>query len=101
MQPKSIMPSYPWLCDNNNPVDLSDLKAKIKAMRTVGVPYEKGFENIAEQEYDKQAEEILGKLKAAGIKANKRTEIVALIAYLHKLGRDIEPKKFVQTATQE
>jgi cytochrome c oxidase cbb3-type subunit I/II len=92
VQPKSIMPAYPWLCDNSKPADLTDLKSKIRALRVVGVPYEKGFENQAEQEYDKQAEEIVGKLKKSGIKAEKRTEIVALIAYLHKLGRDIEPK---------
>ena len=90
LNPKSIMPSYEWLCDNSNEVDLTSLKAKIKALRIVGVPYEKGFENTAEQLYDKEAKTITDKLKARGIKANTRTEIIALIAYLHKLGRDIE-----------
>lgn len=90
LNPKSIMPAYDWLCDNNNAADLTTLKAKIKALRTVGVPYEKGFENTAEALYDKEAKTISDKLKERGIKANPRTEIIALIAYLHKLGRDIE-----------
>jgi cytochrome c oxidase cbb3-type subunit I/II len=101
MQPKSIMPSYPWLCDNSKPVDLSDLKAKINALRTIGVPYEKGYENLAEADYDKEAEEISKKLKTTGIKAEKRTEIIALIAYLHKLGRDVEPQKIVQSLNKK
>ena len=54
------------------------------------MPYEKGFENTAEALYDKEAKIISDKLKERGIKANPRTEIIALIAYLHKLGRDIE-----------
>ncbi len=91
LNPKSIMPAYEWLCDNNNEVDLTTLKAKIKALRVVGVPYEKGFENTAEELYSKEAKVISDKLKARGIKTSTRTEIIALIAYLHKLGRDIEP----------
>lgn len=90
---KSIMPAYPWICDNSREMDLTDLKAKIKALRTVGVPYEKGYENQAQDDLDKQAEGIVAKLKEKGIKAGKRTEIVALIAYLHKLGKDIEPQQ--------
>jgi cytochrome c oxidase cbb3-type subunit I/II len=90
VNPKSIMPAYDWLCDNSNEMDVSSLKAKINALRTVGVPYEKGYENEALADLDKEAAVIVAKLKGRGIKATNRTEIVALIAYLHKLGRDIE-----------
>jgi cytochrome c oxidase cbb3-type subunit I/II len=90
VNPKSIMPAYDWLCDNSNEMDVSTLKAKINALRTVGVPYEKGYENEALADLDKEAAVIVAKLKGRGIKATNRTEIVALIAYLHKLGRDIE-----------
>lgn len=89
----SIMPAYPWLCDTEKEMDLSTLKSKIKALRTVGVPYDKGYENIALEDLDKQASGIVATLKGKGIKATNRTEIVALIAYLHKLGKDIEPKE--------
>lgn len=90
INPKSIMPAYDWLCDNSNQMDVSTLKAKIKALRTVGVPYEKGYENQALADLDREAAFIVEKLRGRGIKATNRTEIVALIAYLHKLGRDIE-----------
>jgi cytochrome c oxidase cbb3-type subunit I/II len=88
----SIMPAYPWLCDIDREMDLSTLKQKISALRIVGVPYEKGYENQALSDLDAQAQKIVATLKTKGIKATNRTEIVALIAYLHKLGRDIEPK---------
>jgi cytochrome c oxidase cbb3-type subunit I/II len=89
----SIMPQYSWLTTDE--MDLSSLKAKIKALRTVGVPYEKGYENNAEADLDREAAFIVEKLRIDGIKATRRTEIVALIAYLHKLGRDLEPAKVV------
>lgn len=88
----SIMPSYSWLVDNSREMDLTTLKQKISALRTVGVPYEKGYEEQALEDLDRQAKKIVAKLKMKGIKATKRTEIVALIAYLHRLGKDIEPQ---------
>lgn len=89
---QSIMPQYPWLCDVDREMDLSNLKQKISALRTVGVPYPKGYEDEALADLDKEANEIVAKLKSKKIAATNRTEIVALIAYLHKLGRDIQPK---------
>lgn len=94
----SIMPAYEWLCKKDNSMDLSLLKQKIKAMRKLGVPYEKGYEEIALEDLDKQAEGIVLKLKTEGIAANNRSEIVALIAYLHKLGSYLETEKL---ATQK
>ena len=88
----SVMPPYPWLCDVEREMDLSTLKQKISALRTVGVPYPLGYEEKAMEDLDAEAKKIVAILKLKGIKATKRTEIVALIAYLHKLGRDIEPK---------
>jgi cytochrome c oxidase cbb3-type subunit I/II len=87
--PGSIMPAYPWLIDKD--VDLSKLPAKIKALRTVGVPYIDGYEDIAPDEYLSQAQKIVADLKEAGIEVEPTKEIIAMIAYLHKLGRDISP----------
>jgi len=62
-------------------------------MRKLGVPYEEGYEEYAMEELNEQAEEISNFLmKEKGIKVAKEKEIVALIAYLHKLGRDINTK---------
>ena len=53
MSPGSIMPPYPWLAENT--VDLSSLPAKIRAMQSIGVPYDEGYDLRAETDYDKQA----------------------------------------------
>ncbi|MEZ5047919.1 MAG: cytochrome-c oxidase, cbb3-type subunit I [Chitinophagaceae bacterium] len=100
----SIMPSYPWLFKNNT--DVSSLKAKIEAMQTLGVPYEKGFEDNAISEYKKQAAQIAENLhkdsdvdkmiKAEGISKIEDKEIIALIAYLQRLGTDINNTSLTQ-----
>jgi cytochrome c oxidase cbb3-type subunit I/II len=87
--PGSIMPAYPWLIENT--LDMSNLEGKIKAMRTLGVPYEKGYEKEARADLLKQAEGIVADLKKDGYKVEPDKEIVAMIAYLHKLGRDLKP----------
>jgi cytochrome c oxidase cbb3-type subunit I/II len=89
----SIMPPYPWLFKNK--VDFSGTAAKINAMRTVGVPYPEGFENSAEKEALTQADKFVKSLKKDGYEIEKDAEIVALIAYLQRLGTDI--KKATQT----
>ena len=90
MNPTSIMPPYPWLFSNE--VKLSDIPSKIKVMQTLGVPYSKGFEDKAIAEYKKQAEEIVAELKASGVEVKSTKEVIAMIAYIHKLGKDISPK---------
>ena len=90
MNPTSIMPPYPWLFSNE--VKMSDIPAKIKVMQTLGVPYSKGFEDKAIAEYKKQAEEIVAELKASGVEVKSTKEVIAMIAYMHKLGKDISPK---------
>jgi cytochrome c oxidase cbb3-type subunit I/II len=89
MNPQSRMPSYAWL--EKNEVNLGDIPKKIKAMQTLGVPYKKGFENEAVDDYMKQAGTIVAELKASGVDVQPTKEVIALIAYLHKLGRDISP----------
>jgi cytochrome c oxidase cbb3-type subunit I/II len=91
MSPGSIMPRYGWLLEDD--LDTSTTKAKIEAMQTLGVPYEKGFENEANADLHKQALEIQARLKQSGIKANANKEIIALIAYMQRLGTDIKAEK--------
>jgi cytochrome c oxidase cbb3-type subunit I/II len=61
-------------------------------MRSLGVPYPEGYENVAIAEARKQAEQIALDLQTAGAPANPNTEIIALIAYLQRLGTDIKVK---------
>ena len=93
------MPAYVWLKDNDLSTDL--IAKKINAMRTLGVPYAKGYENQALGDLQKQANEIatdiinnqpaeiLKNVNAkAEIKKLEKKEIVALIGYLQRLGKD-------------
>jgi cytochrome c oxidase cbb3-type subunit I/II len=57
------------------------------------VPYENGYEDVANEELDKQANAIAATLKADGIEVAPETEIIALIAYLQRLGKDIKTEK--------
>ena len=83
----SVMPPYPWLAKSN--IDLTTTPAKINAMITLGVPYEEDYANRANEDYLAQAEKIVANLKTSGIETTPETEIVALIAYLQRLGTDI------------
>lgn len=87
----SIMPAYPWLFEQV--IDKEETIGKIKALRTIGVPYEEGYEDQAINDLEKQAEKITATLKADGIEVMPDAEIVALIAYLQKLGTDIKAEK--------
>ena len=64
--PESNMPAYPWL--QRAALDPADLAPKMKALRTLGVPY-------TDEQIGKAADEVKG-----------RTELDALVAYLQVLG---------------
>lgn len=88
MSPGSIMPPYPWLFEQD--WDKARTPAKIRAMQTLGVPYEDGFDLEAVADAERQAELISKGLEVEGIKVSSDKEIVALIAYLQRLGTDIK-----------
>lgn len=90
----SIMPAYPWLFEQT--IDKGMTAGKISALRTVGVPYEEGYEEKANDDLDKQAQDVVAKLKADGIETMPDAEIVALIAYLQRLGTDIKSEKVAE-----
>jgi cytochrome c oxidase cbb3-type subunit I/II len=62
-------------------------------MRILGVPYPAGYENIANQDLEKQEKEIRDNLYADHIKVKSNKEIIAVIAYLQRLGTDIKANK--------
>ncbi len=64
--PESNMPGYPWLA--KSPVDASEIEAKMRTLRTLGVPY------------------IDADIAGAKAALANRTEQDALIAYLQNLG---------------
>jgi len=90
VSPQSIMPTYPWLITND--LDLSSMSKKIKVMQKLGVPYPDGYAEIATDDLLAQADKIVLNLKNGGIEVENNKEIVALIAYLQRLGTDIYKK---------
>ena len=88
MVPGSIMPKYPWLFDNT--LDVSSTPSKIHAMRNMGVPYADDYEAVANTELKAQANEIAGRLEKDKITIPADKEIIALIAYLQRVGKDIK-----------
>jgi cytochrome c oxidase cbb3-type subunit I/II len=96
MSPGSIMPPYPFLLDND--LDVSTTDKKIRAMQTLGVPYPAGYDKIANDDLQKQALQIQANLKKDNINCSEKKEIIALIAYLQRLGHDIKAEQQVQTA---
>lgn len=88
MSPGSLMPPYKWLATNT--MDHTDLPAKIRTLTKLGVPYPEGYDQQANADLKVQAEQIAANLKTSGIDVKAETEIVALIAYLQRLGTDIK-----------
>ncbi|RTL55663.1 MAG: cytochrome-c oxidase, cbb3-type subunit I [Sphingobacteriales bacterium] len=88
MSPGSIMPSYGWLFDNK--IDTAITPAKIRAMQTLGVPYPAGYDKIANKDLEAQAKSIKETLKKDKIDISSNAEIIALIAYLQRMGTDIK-----------
>lgn len=90
MSPGSIMPPYPWLFDSQ--LDNSTLPQKITVLRKLGTPYPRGYEQQALADAQRQADGIVRDLKKEDIEVKSDKEIVALIAYLQRLGMDIKVK---------
>jgi cytochrome c oxidase cbb3-type subunit I/II len=88
VSPGSIMPEYPWLLSDH--LDVSQTSAKISAMRKLGVPYPDGYEKQAVTDLQTQADAIVKRLEDSRIITDPDKEIIALIAYLQRLGTDIK-----------
>lgn len=81
--PGSLMPAYPWLFDNK--LDNSSLERKIEVMQFLGVPYPEGYAAQALSDLNDQAQKVASEIPGA----DPNTEIIALIAYMHKVGSGI------------
>jgi cytochrome c oxidase cbb3-type subunit I/II len=85
--PNSIMPEYSWLYEQKT--DFAILHRKFEVMRQLGVPYTEGEVANAPEAAMSQA-----KLIASGLMTDSRVkdlesrEIIALISYLQRLGKN-------------
>ncbi len=97
----SLMPPFPHLFEHT--IDMASTPAKIQAMLTMGVPYDKapfGPEFVADPNahLQAQAQVITEDLRKGGVEIDSDREIIALIAYLQRLGTDIKKKAPAQVA---
>ncbi|MEY3608376.1 MAG: hypothetical protein RLZZ447_1164 [Verrucomicrobiota bacterium] len=84
----SNMPAYPWLLTNDT--DVAALPGRLAVQRTLGVPYPEQTPAEVRAQVDFQAQAIAADLRAAGATVEPGREIIALIAYLQRLGRSEE-----------
>ncbi len=94
VSPGSIMPSYGWLAEHD--LDTTYTKTKLEAMVTLGVPYSDSLIDNVDAVRRAQAQEIQQSLADAKIKTDASKEIVALIAYLQRLGTDIKARPMAE-----
>lgn len=90
MSPGSIMPAYGVLYEQS--LNTSQTQDKLNAMKKLGVPYDDAQIKNAVADLMKQSKEIQARLAEEKIKVSADKEIIALIAYLQRLGTDIAKK---------
>jgi cytochrome c oxidase cbb3-type subunit I/II len=89
ISPGSIMPAYPWLITQE--LDTSVAQTRMRALRKAGVPYTDEEIQGALASIEAQSQGIVANLAVGGVDdAPPDREIIALIAYLQRLGTDIK-----------
>jgi cytochrome c oxidase cbb3-type subunit I/II len=83
--PGSNMPNYPWLYTQD--ADWKSLPRKIEVQRMIGVPYPNWSVGEIMEKCQEQADVIVKDLKESQVNAVPEKEIIAIIAYLQKLGK--------------
>ena len=84
--PGSVMPAYPWLLERT--ISAKDVTATVRALRKAGVPYSDDQVAGVAAHIEQQGQQIVTGLATMGIRTQPDREIVALIAYLQRLGKD-------------
>jgi len=99
--PGTIMPKYSWMIKND--LDYSTIEGKLKTLRTLGVPYSDEEIAGAKAHLEAQAKEVEAALhqdpeyvKNYADSNMQNKEIIALIAYLQRMGTDIKVNKNTQ-----
>ena len=86
--PGSVMPAYSHMLRDEIPFDV--IQGRVNAMAMLGVPYEQAALDGAANMARAQATALAAKLKAAGGPDGMATkDVIALTAYLQRLGVDI------------
>jgi cytochrome c oxidase cbb3-type subunit I/II len=91
MTPQSNMPAYPWLFEQDAQPQAA--VGKMRVLKRLGVPYTDQQIAKAVEDYVVQASGVAMRLSEKGIETHPAREIVALIAYLQRLGRNQKPER--------
>jgi cytochrome c oxidase cbb3-type subunit I/II len=94
---QSIMPAYPWMLTQD--LDYSVVQPRVDAMAMLGVPYGDAVLR-AEELAREQAREIAEEIRKQGGPDLTNKEILAMVAYLQRLGTDIHKTLPAATDTQ-
>jgi cytochrome c oxidase cbb3-type subunit I/II len=103
LNPRSVstgsnMPNYPWLLENDT--DVAVLPRKLEVQRMLGVPYPELTPEEIQASVTQQSAEIVEALLEKGVLIAPEKEIVAVIAYLQKLGQSETPGSEPQKENQ-
>lgn len=104
--PESIMPNYPWLLKNE--LDYSDIAARMRALKAVGVPYSETDEEyeanvkqfgaeMAEQfDINRAERSLIEQAQSQNWDGDRTrlTEMDAIVAYLQVLGTMVDFTKY-------
>ncbi|HRK06941.1 MAG TPA: cytochrome-c oxidase, cbb3-type subunit I [Pseudobdellovibrionaceae bacterium] len=97
---QSLMPAYPWLVDQK--IDFKILPKKLEVMQSLGVPYSDDMVTHAERDARAQAQQIAsGLLADSPVKNLEERNIIALIAYLQRLGHTTQAPQPPPEASSE
>jgi len=85
--PGSNMPAYRWL--ESGRIDVKLARDKLALMQKLGVPYSNHDIDAADASEHAQADAVVTDLAEQGVSVAWDSEMVALISYLQRLGRDV------------
>lgn len=99
----SIMPRYPWLL--NGTINFKEIQARVDSMALLGVPYgDLLLDNASVDHAKEQAFEFAYELELQGGPPAEETmdkKVIALIAYLQRMGTDISKTPEPETESEE
>jgi cytochrome c oxidase cbb3-type subunit I/II len=97
---KSIMPSYKQMLTND--LDFGVIQSRVDAMAMLGVPYGDAVKpGVARAMAEQQAKTIAAGIEQqGGPKGLETKEIIAITAYLQRLGRDIKGSTVASAGSQ-
>ena len=87
--PQSVMPAYPWLLDS--PLDFEAIQSRVNVMAMLGVPYGEAVRHGRAPELAREQARLIGAdIASQGGRPDLHDKkVVALIAYMQRLGTDL------------